>query len=136
MPDVAPEILDRLRAICGALPEAYEEPAWIGVRWRVRKRTFAHVACLEQGRPGPYEVAARPDRDNTVVTFRASADEVNALGNSGPPFYFAGWGRNVIGIVLDGDTDWDEVSELLTESFCVMAPLKLVARVDRPSGTA
>ena len=55
---------------------------------------------------------------------------------SGPPYYFAGWGRNVVGIVLDGDADWDEVSELLTESFCVMAPLKLVARVDRPSGTA
>ena len=29
--DVPPAILDRLRSICAVLPEAYEEPAWIGV---------------------------------------------------------------------------------------------------------
>jgi hypothetical protein len=33
-----------------------------------------------------------------------------------------------MGLVLD-DPDWDEVAELVTESFCVMAPKKLVARV-------
>jgi hypothetical protein len=27
-----------------------------------------------------------------------------------------------------------EVAELLTESYCVLAPRALVARVDRPSG--
>ena len=132
MPDVAPEILDRLRSVCLALPEAYEEPAWIGRRWCVRKRTFAHVATLEAGRTGAFEAAASPDRENTVVTFRAADEELNALANAGPPFFFAGWGRNVVGLVLDEDTDWGEVAELLTESFCVLAPQKLVARVDRP----
>ena len=29
-------------------------------------------------------------------------------------------------------TDWAEVAELLTESYCVLAPKKLVALVDRP----
>ncbi|MCW2798958.1 MAG: hypothetical protein JWQ70_430, partial [Aeromicrobium sp.] len=43
MGEVPPEILDRLRPICLGLPEAYEEPAWTGTRWRVRTRTFAHV---------------------------------------------------------------------------------------------
>lgn len=35
-------------------------------------------------------------------------------------------------MVLDGQTDWDVVAELMTESYCVLAPKKLVALVDRP----
>ena len=38
-----------------------------------------------------------------------------------------------MGMVLDGDTDWDEVRELVTESFCVLAPKMLIARIDRPN---
>jgi hypothetical protein len=37
-----------------------------------------------------------------------------------------------MGMVLDADTDWHEVSELVTESYCVLAPNKLVALVERP----
>lgn len=36
-------------------------------------------------------------------------------------------------MVLDADVDWDEVAELLTESYCVMAPKKLVQMVNRPT---
>jgi hypothetical protein len=56
------------------------------------------------------------------------------LMHAGHPFFYAGWGRDAIGLVLDDGTDWDEVDELLTESYCVMAPKQLVARVDRPPG--
>jgi hypothetical protein len=36
-------------------------------------------------------------------------------------------------MVLDDDTDWEEVRELVTESYCVLAPKKLVAgRRSRP----
>lgn len=38
----------------------------------------------------------------------------------------------MLGMVLDADTDWDEVGELLTESYCVQAPKRLAALVDRP----
>ena len=41
-------------------------------------------------------------------------------------------GRNVVGLVLDDDTDWDELAELLTDSYCVQAPRELAARVPRP----
>ena len=50
----------------------------------------------------------------------------------GHPFFRAGWGTNVMGLVLDDATDWDDVAELLTESYCIMAPKKLAARVVRP----
>lgn len=42
------------------------------------------------------------------------------------------WGRDAVGMVLDAGTDWEEVRELLIESFCVQAPKKLVALIDRP----
>ena len=37
----------------------------------------------------------------------------------------AGWGSNVVGLLLDDDTDWDEVVELLTDSYCLQAPARL-----------
>jgi hypothetical protein len=36
-------------------------------------------------------------------------------------------------MVLDAAVDWDEVAELLTESYCVLAPKKLGELVDRPT---
>jgi hypothetical protein len=39
--DVSPHVVDALRTICLALPEAHEEAAWVGTRWRIRTRTFA-----------------------------------------------------------------------------------------------
>jgi hypothetical protein len=54
---------------------------------------------------------------------------------SGHPFFSLGWGRGVVGMVLDDDSDWQEVRELVTESYCMFAPKKLVALVDRPDGT-
>src|SRR4051812_48439374 len=113
MADVVPELLDRVRAICMALPEAYEEPAWIGVRWRVRKRTFAHVVTIEPDGPASFRSAFDVDGEATVVTFRATHDEREALVGQGKPFYYAGWGRDVMGVLLDHRTDWDEVAELL-----------------------
>lgn len=33
---------------------------------------------------------------------------------------------------IDDHTDWGDVRELITESYCVMAPKQLVALVERP----
>ena len=43
--------VERLARIALALPDAYQEEAWVGERWRVRGRTFAHVLPIEAGRP-------------------------------------------------------------------------------------
>ena len=56
--DVPPENLDRLRPICLGLPETYEEPAWVGIRWRIRTRTFAHVLTLDPDHERAYTRAA------------------------------------------------------------------------------
>ncbi|MFJ8577910.1 MmcQ/YjbR family DNA-binding protein [Micromonospora sp. NPDC093277] len=133
--DVPPEFLDRLRPICLGLPETYEEPAWVGVRWRVRKRTFAHLLTvgpdhqLARARAAGAAGAAEP---LSVLTFRSPGDEVHALLAQGDPFYAPGWGADVLGMAVDDETDWDEVGELLTESYCLLAPRKLVAQVTPP----
>jgi hypothetical protein len=116
--DVPEEVLAEMRAICDGLPEAYEEQAWTGKRWRIRKRTFLHVFAIDSPR-GPF----------TAMQFRAEGPELDMLRHSGHPFFAAGWGKNVVGMVLDASTDWTEVSELVTESYCIMAPKKLAAQV-------
>ena len=121
--DVPEDVEERVRRLCLALPDAHEERAWVGTRWMVRARTFAHVLGIEL------------DGDEAVVvlSFRSSGDELEVLRRAGRPYLSLGWGRDAMGLVLDGSTDWDEVRELVTESFCVLAPRKLVARVDRPA---
>ncbi len=129
MTDVVPELLDRVRAICLALPEAYEESAWIGVRWRIRKRTFAHIVTVDDDSTSVFKEVFALEGEATAVTFRAQGDELLALREHGHPFYYAGWGRDVMGMHLDDTTDWSEVAELLTDSYCVLAPRKLAERV-------
>jgi hypothetical protein len=120
--DVEPEVLERVRGSCLRLPEVREEPAWVGRRFLVRKRNFAHVfaMCDEGGTV------------STLLAVRSPDEEREVLLAHGHPFFALGWGRDAVGMVLDADTDWDEVAEIVTESFCVLAPKKLVALVDRP----
>jgi predicted DNA-binding protein (MmcQ/YjbR family) len=119
--DVPPEVVAALREVCMALPETGEQQAWAGMRWTIRKRTFAHVLAVDS-----------PEGSVNVMTFRSSGDELDALRSAGHPFFRPGWGTNVVGMVIDDDVDWQEVAELLTESYCLLAPKKLVALVDRP----
>ena len=117
-PPVPEETVHRLGTILGAFPDCREESAWVGTRWRVGDATVAHVF-------GGEDQLFR-------ITFRAESDEVMAFEHLGPPYFRAGWGRNVVGLLLDGDTDWAELAELLTDSYCLQAPATLAGRVPRP----
>lgn len=117
--EVPEEWVRRVGAIVSVLPEAHQEDAWTGVRWRVGQQTFAHIFGGE---------------DQLIrVTFRAEPDEVIAFEHLGAPYFRSGWGGNAVGLVIDDQTDWDEIAELLTDSFCIMAPQRLVDQVDRPA---
>lgn len=115
--EVPAPIVRQLRVACAHLPEAYEEPAFTGVRWRIRTNTLVHVVTeMREGRPV------------TWMTFHAAGEELDALVAMGDPF-FPGWGPGLVAMVLreDGTTDWGEVKELVTESYCLLAPKKLIA---------
>ena len=111
-------MVERVRAALDKLPECIEEDAWVGVRWRVGQATVAHLFGGEDQR--------------FRITFRAEPDEVMAFEHLGEPYFRAGWGGDVVGLLLDDDTDWDELAELLTDSYRIQAPDRLVAQVDRP----
>ena len=130
--DVPDHVLAALRAVCGRLPDASEEAAWTGVRWRIRKKTFAHVLVVDEERPGSISEAMGVDEPTVLLTFRAPPADVEVLSRVGHPFFHLGWGRDAMGMVIDEDVDWDEVTELVTDSYCLMAPKKLAATVDRP----
>ena len=66
----------------------------------------------------------------TVLTFHSSGDELLALTHAGLPFYKPPWSGSIVGLVLDDDTDWGEVGELVAESYRCCAPQKLVRLLD------
>jgi len=119
--EVPDEVVTTLRSICVSLPEVAENPAWAGTQWRIRKRMFAHVLAVDF-----------PDGPVTVLTFRSTGAELDVLRRAGLPFFRPAWGTGAVGMVLDTDVDWDEVTELVTESYCTVAPKKLVQRIERP----
>jgi len=130
MDDLDPDVLERVRSICAALPETHEQAAWVGVRWRIRNHTFAHLLVVADGKPQAHARAVGLHGPVTVLSFRAPASEVDAYASMCHPYFYGGWGRDFVGIVLDDATDWDEVEELLTDSYRVMAPRTLIARLD------
>jgi hypothetical protein len=127
----APELVARLAAIALALPEAYEEDAWTGVRWRIRSKTFGHVMVAQEGYESSYRDFTGIAEPTTVFTFRAAGDELLALTHAGPPFYQPPWSPTIVGMVLDDATDWAEVAELITESYRFCAPQRLVRLLDQ-----
>ena len=117
-PEVPLEWIERLSAILSRFPEVREDDAWVGLAWRVRSATVAHVFGGEDQR--------------FRITFRADPDEVMAFQHMGDPYLRASWGGNVVGLLLDDDTDWEELAELLTDSYCIQAPTTLAEQVPRP----
>lgn len=115
-PPVPAEMLARLDAIMAALPQTRREKAWVGQRWRVGTSTIAHVFGGEDQR--------------FRITFRGEPEEVTAFEHLGEPYFRGGWGENVIGLILDERTDWDEVAEALADSYRIQAPATLSAAVD------
>jgi hypothetical protein len=121
--DVEPEIEARMRTFCLGLPEVVERPAWAGTQWRIRDRMFAHVLAVDF-----------PEGSVTVLIFRSSGPELEALRRAGDPYFRPSWGSGAVGVVVGPETDWKEIGELVTDSYCTVAPKKLVARVERPGG--
>lgn len=115
-PEVPQLWVDRLQESLSRFPRCTIEDSWAGVRWRVSGRTVAHVF-------GGHDQLFR-------ITFRADPDEVMAFRHLGDPYFVVG--GDAVGMMLDETTDWDELGELLTDSYCRQAPATLAEQVERP----
>jgi hypothetical protein len=111
--------LERIRAISLALPEAVEKPFGghtSAPAFRVRDKFF--VMCSE---------------DASTINLKAPKGVQGILIGSDPERFFVpryvgpkGW----VGVRLDlrAAPDWDEVAEMICESYCLTAPKRLVAQ--------
>jgi YjbR len=128
MTDVFADGLAWAREVCLALPDAYEEPAWVGNRWVVRRRTFAHLLEVVDGYPPSYAAAAGTGGPATLLVFRSSGAELDAV-LAGPASFGPLWNRDDVGVRLEEHPDRDELAELLVESYRLRAPRALVRRL-------
>jgi hypothetical protein len=121
MPKASPEDrrLVRLTKICLALPESTRECHGLHAAFRVRKKIFAYFLNDHHG-DGIVAVTCKVlPGDNTALA-AASPERFYLPAYIGPK----GW----VALRLDkGDIDWDEVSELVTGSYRMVAPKRLVA---------
>jgi hypothetical protein len=127
--DAFAEALDWARGVCLALPEAYEEDAWVGTRWMVRRRTFAHLLEIVDGYPPSFAAAAGTGGPATVLTFRAAGAELDAV-LAGPASFGPLWNRGDVGIRLEEHPDRAELAELIQDSYRLRAPTTLLRRLD------
>jgi hypothetical protein len=130
---VPDEVLTKLRLICLGLPEAYEEAAWVGTRWCVGKKNFAHVLMIADAWPPAYAKAAQSIKAHgpiCVMTFRSPLAALHAPSFESAPFFRPGWWPDIAGIVLNAATDWNEVEALVIESYRTLAPKKLLALLE------
>ena len=125
--EVPEHIVERVRTLCLALPEVTVRVDGSLTRTRstahsfdIRRRSF----CLLVAREGP---AGQPV---PLLVLRAGPDEREALLSIGHPFFAARAGRDRIGVLLTDDTDWEEIRELVTDSYRILAPKKLTALLD------
>ncbi|MFO7252877.1 MAG: MmcQ/YjbR family DNA-binding protein [Actinomycetes bacterium] len=114
------DVLARVREICLALPEAVEKPfgGHSAPSFRVRDKLF--LITSEDGRS---------------MMFKAGPGVQEALVASDPDRFFVpayvghkGW----VGAWLTADQDWGEIAELIEDSYRLIAPKRLAARIRRP----
>jgi hypothetical protein len=132
-PAVPAATLARLRRACLALPEVIEEAAWTGTRWRIRQHTFAHVLMIASGWPPAYCRVAGSDGPACLLTFRSPWPALEVHAYRSDPFFRPGWWPDIVGMRLDPATDWAEVAGLVTASYRMLAPKKLVAAACLPA---
>lgn len=115
------EPLNRLRAICLALPEVTERPSHGEPAWFVRgKKTFVTYADHHH--------------DDRLAFWCAAPDGAQAmLVEADPERFFVPpyvGHRRWLGVRLDVPTDWEEVTDLVEDAWRAVAPKRLVAEFD------
>ena len=109
--------LARLRTLCLALPEAREKITWDTPTFRVREKMFA-LCGSDETRVTAW-LKAPPGAQESLVAYDPRRYFV-------PPYVGrAGW----IGVYLNGRVPWKQVAALVEQSWRLVAPRKLVAKL-------
>ena len=108
----------KLREICLAFPEAVEKETWGHPTFRVNDKMF--VACSIDDEPKP------------SMTAKAPPGEQKLLLESGDHFFYPAYvgSKGWVGVKLSKSTDWDEIREVVDDSYRLIAPKRLVKVLD------
>jgi hypothetical protein len=113
--------LIRLTEICLALPEATRELMGDHAGFHVRKKIFAYYLQDHHG-DGIVSVCCKVMPGDNTALAAASPERFYLPAYIGP----RGW----VALRLDvGEIDWDEVTELVEDSYRRVAPKRLAAQV-------
>ncbi len=111
-------VLERLRDACLRFPEAVEAGGVGNPSFKVRGKIFA-MQHGHEGRPSCWVKALEG-----VQALLVGHDPERFFA---PPYVgHHGW----VGIRLDGTPDWEELTDLVDESYRLTAPKRLVARLE------
>jgi predicted DNA-binding protein (MmcQ/YjbR family) len=113
------DVLDRLRVLCLALPEATEKLSHGEPAWFVRRKLFVMFADHHHD-----------DRIAFWCAAPAGAQEelVDGARYFRPPYVgHRGW----LGVYLDTGPDWAEIAEVVQDAYRVVAPRTLVAQLSQ-----
>jgi hypothetical protein len=114
--------LERLSGICLALPEAAREDSGRHAAFRVRRRTFAYWLDDHRGDEGIVGLVCKARWGEAEALVAAEPERFYTPAYLGP----RGW----VGLRLDrAEVDWTEVTDLVTESYLLVAPKRLAALV-------
>ena len=125
--EIPEDVVERIGALCLALPEvtvrvddSRTSTRSTAYSFDIRRRSFCLLVATADaaGQPVP------------LLVLRADSDDREALLSVGRPFFAPRAGPNRIGVLLAADTDWGEIRELVTDSYRMLAPKKLVALLD------
>ena len=109
-------IVERLRALCLALPETSERSSWGHPNFRAGSKTFA-VFEVVTGRPS--------------FGFRLPPDDVDELLKK-TPFFTTPYGRGLwASMWVDGRVDWKLVDSLVMRSYRTVALKRMLTALDR-----
>ncbi len=117
------ELVERVRTICLALPEATEKLSHGAPAFFVRKQFLMLWADGHHDHDFPHLwAAAEPGVQEELV-------ETESPRFFRPPYVgHRGW----IGLRLDGDLDWEEIANVCVEAYRAVAPKTLLAQLDEP----
>ena len=121
------DVLERVRRLCLTFPEvtvrideSRTQARSTAYSFDIRGKSFC-LLVAKQGRSG----TAVP-----LLVLRADPEEHDAFVSMGHPYFALRTGRGRIGVLLTKDADWQEIRELVTESYRLLAPKKLIALLD------
>ena len=118
--EVPSDIVERVTGICLALPEvAVRVDGW-AQSFDIRRRSFCLLIAVE-----------RDGRNAPLLILRSVSPERDVLLAIGLPYFVPRQAReDRLGVLITPETDWGEIRELVTDSYRVLAPKKLIALID------